>query len=413
MKLADVFRKVAAKRLSKVEIDKSVSNQHEFNGVQGLKEIFGTQSSRFPVKGIYLNDSDDMEFPDGALLEEGYVTWYDSRENQPHRSAEYRLYYSLTHFLQDASENDLLIVGFDNEQVWLIVAEQGSTIESQLLWLFGFLGSDSPIGSKFEFTQVPDQDHKLLGVENMVLEKLGFQTDNDSDIDYEKMLAVFNGVFPSTREFSIYARKESGIDSSLGAPDDILLEWWNHEERLFRALEKHIVEDRLSAGRFENVDEFIDFAKSVMNRRYSRAGHAFENHLEQIFSDHGLSYSRGKTTEGKSKPDFIFPSVELYRKALVDESLIPSLTMLGAKTTCKDRWRQVTKEAALIETKHLVTLEPSISVDQTNEMQSHSVQLVVPKQIITTYRQSQQEWLLNVEELLAILTAKQNALGGQ
>ena len=42
--------------------------------------------------------------------------------------------------------------------------------------------------------------------------------------------------------------------------------------------------------------------------------------------------------------------------------------MLAAKTSCKDRWRQVLAEADRIRTKHLLTLEPAISKIQTAEM---------------------------------------------
>jgi len=407
MKLTEIFKKVIVKRLSSVEIDKSKSNQHEFNGVKELTGIFGVPVGKqsYPATSIYLSDNEEIDIPSsvGTSSEDSdYVTWYDAREKNPART-EYRLYYSSSLFLENASENDLLIVGFDGQKVWLIAIEQNSTIESQLLWIFGFQDRQEKIGEQYQVADVRDRNTTLEGVENLILEQLGLEISTVAGIDYEKMLHEFNGRFPTTREFSTYARLDSGITGSLDDPDDILLRWWNHEEKLFRALEKHIVEERLSSGNFADVDEFIEFAKSVMNRRYSRAGHAFENHLEQVFVDHGLSYSRGKTTEGKSKPDFIFPSVDIYRKAREDHSLIPSLTMLGAKTTCKDRWRQVTKEAALIDIKHLITLEPSISVDQTEEMKTHSVQLVVPREIIASYRQSQQQWLLNLDDFIKLL----------
>ena len=42
--------------------------------------------------------------------------------------------------------------------------------------------------------------------------------------------------------------------------------------------------------------------------------------------------------------------------------------MLGAKSTCKDRWRQVLAEDEKISRKHLLTLEPGISEPQTHQM---------------------------------------------
>ena len=77
--------------------------------------------------------------------------------------------------------------------------------------------------------------------------------------------------------------------------------------------------------------------------------------------------------------------------------------MLGVKTTCKDRWRQVLVEADRIAEKHLLTLEPAISVAQTDEMRMHNLQLVVPEHIRQSYKPIQQNWLMNIEEFIGIL----------
>ncbi len=83
------------------------------------------------------------------------------------------------------------------------------------------------------------------------------------------------------------------------------------------------------------------------------------------------------------------------------------LLMLGVKTTCKDRWRQVLSEAAKIPSKHLLTLEPGISSNQTDEMQASSLQLVIPASIHETYTPSQQGWLMNVAEFIELVRNKQ------
>ena len=41
--LSEYFKGVASKTLSAVEVDMSVSHQHEYNGVSALKKIFGTE----------------------------------------------------------------------------------------------------------------------------------------------------------------------------------------------------------------------------------------------------------------------------------------------------------------------------------------------------------------------------------
>lgn len=413
MKLSSLFKKVAIKRLSRVETNPDISNQHELNGVKELADLFGIPHSKMniPAKFIYLSDSVEDEFAvdiDTVYTDHGNVTWYDARKAHPTRT-EYRLYYSSSLFLEYAQENDLMILGFDGQQVWVIVAEYDSTIESQLLWLFAHTSVDKlDIQKKFKLSEVKESDEYLQGVENLILEKFGIEVIDDK-IDVEKLLITFQGNFPSTREFSEYARLETGIINSLDDPDMILLKWWNQEEKLFRTLEKYIIEQKIKDG-FYDVDEFASFANSVLNRRKSRAGHAFENHLEQIFIDHRLLYDRGKKTENKSKPDFIFPSIQIYHQANNDSDIIPYLTMLGAKTTCKDRWRQVTKEAQLIEIKNLITLEPAISQDQTNEMQTFNVQLIVPEPVKETYSLKQQEWIKSISSFIKDVQNKQHLL---
>ena len=109
-------------------------------------------------------------------------------------------------------------------------------------------------------------------------------------------------------------------------------------------------------------------------------------------------------TENRSKPDFIFPGITEYHDNNFNTSL---LTMLGAKSTCKDRWRQVLAEADRIEHKHLLTLEAAISVHQTDEMVSKNLQLVVPKSIHKTYTLLQRDWLMDVNGFIDLLNQKQ------
>lgn len=81
--------------------------------------------------------------------------------------------------------------------------------------------------------------------------------------------------------------------------------------------------------------------------------------------------------------------------------------MLGVKSSCKDRWRQVLSEAARIETKHLLTLEPGISENQTNEMKANKLQLVLPERIHETYSEAQRGWLVNLAQFIKEVSRKQ------
>ena len=143
---------------------------------------------------------------------------------------------------------------------------------------------------------------------------------------------------------------------------------------------------------------------SVQNRRKARAGSALENHIEEVLKVNDLRYSREKVTENNAKPDFVFPSIDEYHNANFPQE---RLTMLGAKSTCKDRWRQVLAEADRIHLKHLLTLEPGISEAQTREMASKHLQLVLPRSLHSTYRPAQRDWLWTVEQFLETVRERQ------
>jgi hypothetical protein len=83
------------------------------------------------------------------------------------------------------------------------------------------------------------------------------------------------------------------------------------------------------------------------------------------------------------------------------------LTMLGAKSTLKERWRQVLSEAQRIGEKHLLTLEPGISENQTDEMAAKRLRLVVPQPLHATYRAAQRAWLMDVAGFIALARERQ------
>lgn len=81
--LSEYFTSFAYKRLSRVESRPEVSNQHELNGVNELRELFGSnKKENIPAEFIYLSDKEDTN-TETTL---GRFTWYDARENHPTRS---------------------------------------------------------------------------------------------------------------------------------------------------------------------------------------------------------------------------------------------------------------------------------------------------------------------------------------
>ena len=181
-------------------------------------------------------------------------------------------------------------------------------------------------------------------------------------------------------------------------PDRKIIEWTNTEYALFRAIEHARYGDRISRG-FTTVDEFITMANMVLNRRKSRAGKSLEHHLSAIFDGNDIMYSAQAVTEGNKKPDFLFPSQEAYHNA---EFPTEKLISLAAKTTCKDRWRQVINEADRLRgmPKYLCTLQQGISPAQMDEMQAENVILVVPRPYINAYPQDRRDRIWTVSRFV-------------
>jgi len=397
--LSEFFSGVAMKTLSAVEADFGRSNQHEFNGVEGLKQIFGhaTGKQTFQAKFIYLTDHDDE-----PVISEGFLTWYDAREAHPTRS-EHRLYFPTTEVSNCAAEGDLLVIGRRQDgSVLVVVAEAESTVSNQIRWLFGFSDLVHPgfsVKAETESDQV-----KLEFASRLILDEIGIIQEEETPNFLDLMLDKFGKKFPPTRQFSEFARGTIVDLDPRDDPDAVLLAWMDREEVLFRALERHIVGDRLQHGFTGDVEGFISYSLSVQNRRKSRVGSALENHVEEILLKHSVRYDRTKVTENRSKPDFVFPGIAEYHDASFPAA---RLAMLGVKSTCKDRWRQVLVEANRIGEKHLLTLEPGISANQTHEMQANSLQLVLPRNLHGSYNDTQRQWLMSVSDFIGFVRARQ------
>jgi hypothetical protein len=398
--LADYFEGVGAKRLSSHEVDPKVSRGHEFQGVDAFRQFIGTPKGkqRIPVTYIWLNDEEPV-----VVVSEG--TWYDSRAKQPHRAAEYRLYYlrPAEEVVHKAKDGDTLFLAKVRDgRILAIVCPQGSASETQLSWLLGV----APDSDEVEPVALKRGESKGLSFfASFILERIGL-TAAEPEPEHELrdlVLRRFKGGFPRTAQLSELARELA--QNVATSADEQLIAWLEMEERLFRALEKHIVGKELRLGFLTetgepDVDRFVSFSLSVQNRRKSRAGLAFENHLKAIFETRNLSFSTQSFTEGRKRPDFLFPGGEAYHNAAHPTE---RLTMLGAKSTCKERWRQVLSEADRIPQKHLATLEPGISIHQLDEMGAALLSLVVPTPIQETYPEAGRHRLVSIETFIDLV----------
>ncbi len=397
--LRDHFIGAGVKCLSAVDANPVISNQHEIGINRDMLRFLG-ENHRQQYKVLYIWLGGDQ---DGFSVED-IATHYDTRIKKKRRPSEWRLYYPSNAVTGTMQAGDTLFLAkHNNGQLFFIITSAGSTSEHQLLWLFGL---ESPIpGKPFVSREFPEDGLELDFAARYILDEIGVEFEDSEADKLDDIIDRFASTFPSTDRFSQLARLSLPEVRAEDDPDAALLAWLDHEEAMFRRLEKRIVSQRLKEGFAEgdeiDVESFIRFSLSVHNRRKVRMGYSLENHLEAVFQAFDIRYDRGKVTEHNHMPDFLFPSVEAYHAAPATGS--SELTMLGAKSTCKDRWRQVLAEAAKIHRKHLLTLEPGISESQTGQMEASGLQLIVPRDIQDSYTEIQREWLWNLENFVQYL----------
>ena len=397
--LSDLFVGVVSKRLTLVETITPKSNQHEFQGTRPLRHLLGDEDRR-QIETRFLSISGEQE----AFSEDGFVSWSNVRKGKP-RAAEYHLYYSSNAVTEMMQPGDHLFLALQRDGRMLAIIASSATMQNQLLWLFGLEEQEE---FAFTYQEIGEGSAELDFAARYILEELGIEPEEPEVDQIDSLITGYALKFPTTAIFSAAARASLPHVSPQDDPDRALIDWLEREEQMFRRLERRIVAERIGGGFTSpdgaDVDGFLSFSLSVQNRRKSRAGQALEHHLEAIFVAHALRYARGAETENRNKPDFLFPGQDEYRNP---DFPSPRLTMLGAKSTLKDRWRQVLSEAERIDEKHLLTLEPGISENQTTEMQAKKLQLVVPRSLHATFRVAQQAWLMDLRGFLEVVRSRQ------
>ena len=293
-------------------------------------------------------------------------------------------------FLQDDNVGDLLIIAKFTEEDYV-----------------GYvLSSDEDIDEFFAtFNLPPDETNQLIDISGIVM-----PDDQIAQLLLE-FVNRFNS-FPETKTMatgarSCFNRAYNIADTALQtSPDEILLNWVDTEYRLFRLMEEKVYSEVMSKP-FGNIDAFVQMANEVLNRRKSRAGKSLEHHLADIFTHNELIFEEQAVTEDNKKPDFLFPNAECYHDLHFPAD---DLIVLGAKTTCKDRWRQVLTEADRVDVKYLFTLQQGISKNQLREMKDSQLKLVVPNKYIGSFPQEFQSDISDLQSFIHLVKIKQEHL---
>lgn len=288
----------------------------------------------------------------------------------------------------------------DNVGDLLIIAQQSED------YYYGFvLQTDQDIDDFFAFFNLSSE------MTNQLIDIASANTpEKQLETNIQELVSLYTD-FPETKQMAKLARdiynKIHGITDVeiCKLPDLQLLKWIDTEYSLFRGFEEKIYAPIYSTP-FPNCQELIKFSNIILNRRKSRAGKSLEHHLATIFTAAKLEYEEQAITEDNKKPDFLFPSGEAYRNLLFPAD---KLVFLGAKTTCKDRWRQVLNEADRIEIKYLFTLQQGISKNQLQEMKHENLKLVVPAPYRTSFDKEFQPEIETLASFINIVKAKQDS----
>jgi len=125
---------------------------------------------------------------------------------------------------------------------------------------------------------------------------------------------------------------------------------------------------------FSKIDAML---LSAAQQRKSRAGYSFEHHIEMMMKDGGIPFDKQVVLEAKKRPDFILPSQVLYKDT--KRSHVETL-VLSAKTTLRERWKQVGGEIRNCDL-FLATVDENIAQNAIRDMKSQGISLVVPESL--------------------------------
>lgn len=183
-------------------------------------------------------------------------------------------------------------------------------------------------------------------------------------------------------------------------PDIRLVRRRECEFELFQSVEEAIESQNINRG-FPSVADFLTHAQRLLQRRKSRSGKSLELQTRELLLEEGFiagqDFTHNPESDPGKRPDFLFPSELAYKDATFPAA---RLRMLAAKTTCKDRWRQILNEADRIPRKHLLTLQEGVSENQHAEMKAAGVQLVIPLPLVERFPQSIRPELITLEQFI-------------
>jgi type II restriction enzyme len=364
--------KAIAKFISRNDVGETGGHQCGFYLPKNAWELF---TKHPPTKGTNNKDIVAVTWQDGRVTDSA-VTWYGQKTRNEYRLT--RFGKDFPYLTSDNVGSLLVLIPEDYEHFYAYVLDFDDDIQAV----------QSALDLQILTTWGVYEKGKLPPIET---------EDQCIDRNFRSFIETLTE-FPKSAEISEATREavRNCVKEFLKHPiDSQLMTWIELEYQLFRLLERKVCQEQVTRL-FKDIDDFLQTAASIMNRRKARAGRSLENHFEHLLSAASVPFDAQPQVDGR--PDFLIPSASAYNDAQYPEE---RLIVLGVKTTCKDRWRQVLNEGKRVGKKHILTLQPGISRNQLFEMKEANVCLVVPQKLHAEYPTDTGIELLTVGQFIA------------
>jgi type II restriction enzyme len=326
-----------------------------------------------PQPGEKLKENVKITWQDG-LVTKSVITWYGQKTRSEYRLTKFGRDFPWLN--QDNVGSLLILIPTAPADFLAYVADTDDDIE-EVLSTFGLSGLEE----SWAFYD---------GSKDPMVE--------DSDTCVNRNFAAFVALIkklPATKIFAattFRTLKQCFSSFSGENSDSRLMKLLDYEYRLFKMAERRVF-SRVLTSPFKSIDHFIKTASSITNTRKVRAGASLENHVQTILREASIPFVPHPRIDNTT-PDIIIPSLDAYLNTSYPAE---KLFMLALKRTCKDRWRQVTREAPKIHVKHLLTVQQGISQNQLDEISRAGISLVVPSSMQIHYPKSARSGILSVE----------------
>ena len=189
-------------------------------------------------------------------------------------------------------------------------------------------------------------------------------------------------------EWLIEHGRESLDPFVLDAPGDAIMQISRDVE--FRIFKRHelrrratevvrilVAQTDLVAAVVQGFPDLDAVFLSASQQRKTRAGRSFEHHIAATLKAGRIRFEEQAVTGGR-RPDFVLPNLQTFR--LGEKRAPAEALVLAAKTTLRERWKQVSSEGFHCSV-FLATVDDRVAATAIEEMQELGIRLVVPESL--------------------------------